>query len=102
MKHFNITQRRVLCPHNHLLKATTTTGGIRELSSPRLVQSASWRIRELSSYHGMYALTSGVDRAGILARPCRGGPRRLAWERGVGSTGGEVREGTSPLSRKKH
>jgi len=34
MKYFNMTQRRVLCPHNHLLK-TTTTGDIRELSSCR-------------------------------------------------------------------
>jgi len=33
MKHFNMTQWRVLCPHNHVLK-TTTTGDIRELSSP--------------------------------------------------------------------
>jgi len=33
MKHFNMTQWRVLCPHNHLLKAITTTGDIRELSS---------------------------------------------------------------------
>jgi len=34
MKHFNMTQWRVLCPHNHLLKTTTsTTGDIRELSS---------------------------------------------------------------------
>jgi len=55
MKHFNMTQWRVLCPHNNLLKTTTTTGDIRELSSPRDVQSASWqsaswRIRKLSSY----------------------------------------------------
>jgi len=55
MKHFNMIQWRVLCPHNHLLKTTTTTGDIRELSSPRDVQSASWQsaswhIRELSSY----------------------------------------------------
>ena len=55
MKHFNMTQWRVLCPHNHLLKTTTITGNIRELSSPRDVQSASWqsaswRICELSSY----------------------------------------------------
>ena len=35
--------------HNHLLKTTTTTSDIRELSSPRLVQSASWLVRELSS-----------------------------------------------------
>jgi len=41
MKHFNMTQRRVLCPHNHLLKTTTTTGDIRELSSPQLVRSVS-------------------------------------------------------------
>jgi len=33
MKHFNMTQRRVLCPHNHLLKTTTT---IRR--HPRVVQ----------------------------------------------------------------
>jgi len=33
MKHFNITQWRVLCPHNHELKTTTTSGDIRELSS---------------------------------------------------------------------
>jgi len=33
MKHFNMTQWRVLCPHNHLLETTTTTGDIRELSS---------------------------------------------------------------------
>jgi len=37
MKHFNMTQWCVLCPHNHLLKTTTTTGDIRELSSPWLV-----------------------------------------------------------------
>ena len=35
MKHFNMTQRCVLCPDHHLLKATTTTGDIRELSSYR-------------------------------------------------------------------
>jgi len=28
-----MTQWRVLCPHNHLLKTATTTGDIRELSS---------------------------------------------------------------------
>ena len=43
MKHFNRTRWRVLCPHNHVLKTTTTTGDIRELSSPRLVPSASWQ-----------------------------------------------------------
>jgi len=30
MKHFNMTQWRVLCPHNHILKTTTTTGDISE------------------------------------------------------------------------
>ena len=45
-----MTQWRVLCPHNHLLKTAATAGDIRELSSPRVDQSASWRIRELSSY----------------------------------------------------
>ena len=33
-----MTQWRVLCPHNHLLKTTTTTGDIRELSSYQQVQ----------------------------------------------------------------
>ena len=47
MKHFNMTQWRVLCPR--LLKTTTTTGDIRELCSSRLVQSVSWLVRELSS-----------------------------------------------------
>jgi len=36
-----MTQGRVSYSHNHLLKIATTTGDIRELSSPRLVQSAS-------------------------------------------------------------
>jgi len=49
MKHFNMTQWRVLCPHYHLLKTTTITGDIRELSSPRAVQSARCPVRELSS-----------------------------------------------------
>jgi len=44
-----MTQWRVLCPHNRLLKTATTAGDIRELSSPRLVQSTSWLVRELSS-----------------------------------------------------
>ena len=40
MKHFNRTRWRVLCPHNHVLKTTTTTGDIREflvreMSTPR-------------------------------------------------------------------
>jgi len=35
MKHFNMTQWRVLCPHNHILKTTSTTGDISELSSYR-------------------------------------------------------------------
>jgi len=34
---------------NHLLKTATTTGDIRELSSPRLVQSTSCLVCELSS-----------------------------------------------------
>ena len=38
MKHFNMTQWPVLCPHNHVLKTTTTTGDIRELSSHPLLQ----------------------------------------------------------------
>jgi len=38
MKHFNMTQWCVLCPHDHLLKTTTTTGDIRELAYPRVVQ----------------------------------------------------------------
>jgi len=36
MKHFSMTQWRVLCPHNHLFKTTTTTSNIRELSSYRV------------------------------------------------------------------
>jgi len=44
-----MTQWRVLCPHNHLLKTTTTTGDIRELFSPQLVQSTSSLVHELSS-----------------------------------------------------
>jgi len=36
MKHFNMTQWRVLCPHDYLLKTATITGDIRELSSPRV------------------------------------------------------------------
>jgi len=47
MKHFNMTQRRVLCPHNDILKTTTTTGDIRELSSPIVDQSARCPVREL-------------------------------------------------------
>jgi len=35
MKRFNMTQWRVLCPHNHLLKTTTTTC---ELAYQRVVQ----------------------------------------------------------------
>jgi len=56
MKHFNMTQWRVLCPHNHVLKtrniqpATSANCRVRELSSPLLDQSVSWHIRELSSY----------------------------------------------------
>ena len=48
MKHFNMTHWRVLCSHNHVLNTTTTTGDIRELSSPRLVQSARCPVRELA------------------------------------------------------
>jgi len=47
MKHFNVTQWRVLCPY-HLLKTTTTTGDIRELSSPLVDQSARCPVRELA------------------------------------------------------
>jgi len=46
MKRFNMTQWRVLCPQNHVVKTTTTTCDILQLSSPRLVQSASWAVRE--------------------------------------------------------
>jgi len=54
VKHFNMTQRRVLCPHNHLLKTATTTGDIRELSSLRVdclraVQSVRCPVHELTS-----------------------------------------------------
>jgi len=45
----SIWHNDMFCPHNHLLKTTTTTSNIRELSSPRLVQSASWLVRKLSS-----------------------------------------------------
>jgi len=31
-----MAQQCVLYPHNHLLKTATTTGDIRELSSPRV------------------------------------------------------------------
>jgi len=44
MKHFNMAQWRVLCPHNHLLETATTTGDIRELSSPRVGISASYPV----------------------------------------------------------
>jgi len=33
MKQCSVTQWRVLCPHGHLLKTTTTTDDIRELFS---------------------------------------------------------------------
>jgi len=33
MKNFNMSQWRVLCPHNHVIKTTSTAGAIRELSS---------------------------------------------------------------------
>jgi len=45
----------ILCPHYHTIKTkttSTTSGGIRKLPSPRLVQSASWHICELTSYLG--------------------------------------------------
>jgi len=42
---FNMTQWRVLCPHNHLLKTAATAGDIRELSSPRVDQSTSCLVR---------------------------------------------------------
>jgi len=45
MKHFNMTQWRVICPHNHVLKSTTTTGSICKLSSPWLVQSVGCLVR---------------------------------------------------------
>jgi len=71
-----MTQWRVLCPHNHLLKTTTTTGDIREclvheLTSPRDVQSASWqsaswRIRELCSYRRQPS--DQVNRLGLWVR----------------------------------
>jgi len=44
MKRFNMTQRRVICPRNHLLRTATTTGDIRELTSPRVGVSASCRV----------------------------------------------------------
>jgi len=54
-------------------------GGNRELSSPRLVQSASWRIRELSSYHFHSALPPLFDMA-TAATPTSlvGGHRKSA------------------------
>ena len=48
-KNFSMAQRHILRPHNHLLKTPTTTGDICELSSPWLVQSASWLVCKLSS-----------------------------------------------------
>jgi len=46
MKHSNMTQWRVLCGHNHLLKlqllpATSASCPVRDLSSPRVGVSAS-------------------------------------------------------------
>jgi len=63
---------------NHAIKATNTpVDGIRELSSPRLVQSASWqsaswRIRELSSYRLFDSITSAKSPShwSHAARPC--------------------------------
>jgi len=65
MKHFNMTQwclrfltktryinplllMTCFCPHNHLLKTTTITGDIRELTSPLVDQSARCPVRELA------------------------------------------------------
>jgi len=48
MKHFNMTQWRVLCPQNHVLKTTTTTGDILELSSPLVDQSARCPVSKLA------------------------------------------------------
>jgi len=53
----------ILCPHYHVIKTKTTStnaGGICDLSSPWLVQSASWHICELSSYLEQYALHSSL------------------------------------------
>jgi len=57
-----MTQWRVLCPHNHPLKTTTTTGDIREMSSPRVCNprvgvSASC---PLSSYRCFYVFHSSL------------------------------------------
>jgi len=45
----------LLCPHYYVIKSkttSTTAGGVCELSSPRLVQSTSWRV------HGRVQLAS--------------------------------------------
>ena len=45
-----MTRYVILCPHYHVteFKTTTTAGGIRELFSPQIIQSANFLVRELA------------------------------------------------------
>jgi len=84
MKHFNRTRWRVLCPHNHVLKTTTTTGDIRELSSPRDVQSAIWQSACCPVTLQPSVACVGTWESEITASCCR----RLSWPTlGGGRTG---------------
>ena len=62
--HVTVTSRQqaVLCPQIHIITTkTTTASGIRQLSSPQLVQSTRCPVRELSS------LRAGNERVGVSA-----------------------------------
>ena len=56
----------VLCPHNHLLKATTTTGDIRDLSSPLVDQLARCPVRARVGVSASCPVTDQLDLSVIL------------------------------------